>query len=140
AGHGTSIHLETFPEPDPAFAGSEASERVEQLLRLRDMAQTAIDTAVKSNQFKKREQAAVVFHLPADDPARAVLDAQPEEALEFLMVSTVSLADAGEASASVQVTVHEECPRCRRSIALVPDGELCARCAEVVEAMSIARP
>jgi hypothetical protein len=93
----------------------------------------AVDAAVKGEEFKKREHAAVVFHLPADDPARAVLESNPAEALEFLLVSKFSIEDAtGEASASVSATDESECPRCRRSIALEESSGLCVRCDEVV--------
>jgi isoleucyl-tRNA synthetase len=133
AGNRESVHLETFPEADAAFSGEEASPAIEQLGRLRDLGQVAVDAAVKGEEFKKREHAAVVFHLPADDPARAVLESNPAEALEFLLVSKFSIEDAtGEASASVSATDESECPRCRRSIALEESSGLCVRCDEVV--------
>ncbi|MDH4409566.1 MAG: hypothetical protein QE273_08105, partial [Verrucomicrobiales bacterium] len=79
--------------------------------------------------------AAVVFHLPADDPARAVLAESAGEALEFLMVSSFTVSDtAGEAKAAVAATSHAECPRCRRSLPLVASG-LCRRCEDVVAAL-----
>ncbi len=134
AGNETSVHLEKFPEPDPEFASGSASASVAQFTRLRDLAQVAIDAAVKAEEFKKREKAAVVFQLPADDPARPVLESHPEEALEFLMVSSYSVEDTdGEASASVTATSEEECPRCRRSLPLVAGVGLCGRCASVME-------
>jgi hypothetical protein len=74
--------------------------------------------------------------LPADDPARAVLAESAEEALEFLMVSSVTVSDtAGDAKAAVAATIHAECPRCRRSLPLVASG-LCERCEEVVAAFA----
>ncbi len=134
AGHEDSIHLETFPEADPAFSGSEASDAIAQLSRLRDLAQVAIDAAVKADEFKKRERAAVTFKLPAGDPAVVVLEAAPEEALEFLMVSSICVeATDGEAAASVSVSAEDECPRCRRSIPLAPSSELCPRCEGVMK-------
>jgi isoleucyl-tRNA synthetase len=130
-----SVHLELFPEPEAAHAGTTASDQIAQLSRLRDLAQVAIDAAVKADEFKKRESAAVVFHLPAGDPARTLLEGSREEALEFLMVSTFSIADTtGEAKATVAGTSHAECPRCRRSLPLVASG-LCQRCEDVVAAL-----
>ncbi len=140
AGHADSVHLEVFPEPDAAFASGEASLKVGQFGRLRDLAQVAIDAAVKADEFKKRERAAVVFHLPGDDPAREVLADSPDEAQEFLMVSAYSLADTtDEAHATVASTAHEECPRCRRSLPLVA-SQLCQRCDEVVVALAPVAP
>ncbi|MBU6179428.1 MAG: class I tRNA ligase family protein, partial [Verrucomicrobia bacterium] len=132
AGKTESVHLELFPEPESGYAGTAASDQIAQLSRLRDLAQVAIDAAVKADEFKKRECAAVVFHLPVDDPARAVLAESAGEALEFLMVSSFTLSEAaGEPKAAVSVTNHAECPRCRRSLLLVTSG-LCQRCEEVV--------
>ncbi|MEQ1839760.1 MAG: class I tRNA ligase family protein, partial [Verrucomicrobiales bacterium] len=137
AGHSTSVHLELFPEADPAFASDEATVKIAHLSRLRDLAQVAIDAAVKADEFKKRERAEVVFHLPTDDAARAVLNEAPEEALEFLMVSSISVESTdGPARATVAVTTHEECPRCRRSLTLHAGSSLCSRCDEVVVSLA----
>lgn len=141
AGHDRSVHLELFPEADPAFAGDEATVPIGHLTRLRDLAQVVIDAAVKADEFKKRERAAVVFHLPGDDAARTILVDAPGDALEFLMVSSFTVVDGdGPARATVAVTRHEECPRCRRSIELSPDGALCGRCEEVVAALPASAP
>jgi len=134
AGHDDSVHLETFPKTDPAHSGGEASGSVDELLRLRDLAQVAIDAAVKADEFKKRERAAVTFQLPSEDPARATLESSPEEALEFLMISSFTLETADEASATVAETTESECPRCRRSLALDPDSGVCDRCAAALDA------
>jgi len=136
AGHEGSVHLELFPEIDPGFAQATATAEVEKLVRLREMAQMAIDAAVKEDRFKKRERAAVVFHLPPEDPGREVLERAPEESLEFLMVSAFSVeTTTGEASATVDVTEEEECPRCRRSLPLAKDGMLCHRCHDAMAAL-----
>lgn len=132
AGHDTSVHLETFPEADPGYAGGEALEKVELLNGLRDLAQVSIDVAVKADQFKKRERAAVTFHLTPDSPSRKVLEEHSEEALEFLMLSSFSVEPGTEDTASVEVTRDEECPRCRRSLPL-EESSLCSRCDEVVQ-------
>jgi len=134
AGKKESVHLELFPEAEAADAGTAASDQIALLSRLRDLAQVAIDAAVKADEFKKRESAAVVFHLPADDPARVLLEASREEALEFLMVSDFAVSEGGsETKATVSATTHVECPRCRRSLPLVASG-LCQRCEDVVSA------
>ncbi|MCL4103682.1 UNVERIFIED_CONTAM: hypothetical protein GTU68_059761 [Idotea baltica] len=131
AGNTGSIHLELFPEADPAFAGDDATKLVEELTKLRDLAQIQIDAAVKDEQFKKREQAAVSFGMPAEHPVRDVLENQADEALEFLMVSRIGLGDAAdELIATASATDLGECLRCRRSI--LESGELCARCSEAM--------
>ncbi|MEM9280685.1 MAG: isoleucine--tRNA ligase [Verrucomicrobiota bacterium] len=134
AGYEKSIHLETFPQPDPDFAEQTATEAVEQLNRLRDLAQVAIDSAIKSEEFKKRERAAVTFSIPDNDPAKEVLDSFPDESCEYLMVSAFETTSAGEeASATVVETSYEECPRCRRSLPLASGSELCQRCFDVMQ-------
>ncbi len=131
AGNTSSIHLELFPEADPTFAGDNATKLVEELTKLRDLAQIQIDASVKDEQFKKREQAAVTFAMPAEHPVRDVLENQADEALEFLMVSRIGLGDAAdELTATSSATDLGECPRCRRSI--LESGELCARCSEAM--------
>ncbi|MCP5540360.1 MAG: isoleucine--tRNA ligase [Akkermansiaceae bacterium] len=133
AGNEGSVHLETFPEADPAFAASTAAtEKVAQLQRIRDAAQVAIDEAIKAGAFRKRERAAVVLELAADDPGRPLLTDARDDALEFLMLSDFRLVTGAQAEPKVTAaeTTDPECPRCRRSLALA--GELCPRCAEVI--------
>lgn len=134
AGHETSIHLETFPEPDSNFAGAEATEKIDTLSKLRDLAQVSIDAAVKSDQFKKRERAAVTYLLPEGSDSQKVLEEHPEEALEFLMVSSFTVEESKQEAATVLNTEEEECPRCRRSLPLEESG-LCSRCDEVVQTL-----
>lgn len=133
AGHDKSIHLESFPEPNPDFDGEDAIDAVQQLLRIRDAAQARIDESIKAGDFKKRERAAVEIALKAKDPARQLLEESRDDALEFLMLSDYTLADgdSDEPEVTVRETEHPECPRCRRSIPMA-NGELCERCAEVV--------
>lgn len=132
AGHDESIHLESFPHSDPEFSGTEATERVEQLSALRDLAQVSIDAAVKSDCFKKREQAAVTFRFESGSTLKAWLEENEDEALEFLMVSSIAVEEGDSSEASVDVTALEECPRCRRSIEKAPGSDLCGRCDEAM--------
>ncbi|CAN5304578.1 isoleucine--tRNA ligase [soil metagenome] len=131
-GHPESVHLQRFPDPDSAFAAREATDAIAHLHRLRDLAQVAIDAAIKEGKFKKRERAAVTLALPADDPARPILACSDEESLEFLMVSSLTLTEAKSPSATVAETTDPECPRCRRSLPLAPGHDLCPRCSGVV--------
>lgn len=133
AGHTTSVHLEKFPEADPNFTGGDATATIEQLSRLRDLAQVSVDAAVKADEFKKREQAAVTFHLPEGDPALPALTDFADEALEFLMISQFKIETGGvSATATVSLSPHDECPRCRRSVELLPVRGLCSRCDGVI--------
>ena len=131
AGNESSIHLEVFPEPDARYAGSEASAKIDTLGTLRDLAQVSIDAAVKSDKFKKRERAAVRFELEEGGACASVLTECPDDALEFLMISSFSIANGSKETATVEKTADEECPRCRRSLELEGSG-LCSRCDLVV--------
>ena len=136
AGHKTSVHIELFPEPDPEFAGDEATRKVELLSQLRDLAQVQVDAAIKENQFKKRERSSVAFTFPKDHPARELIKNELDDVLEFLMVSSISVEEdsAPEIVTSVAETDLPECPRCRRSIAVSSNHEeCCERCAEVIQ-------
>ena len=135
AGNKTSIHLESFPEVNSEFEGSEATEQIELLTALRDLGQVQVDAAIKDDQFKKRERSAVTFRLPKDHPSRDLLENHQDDVLEFLMVSTASLEKKAskELEAEVCETDLPECPRCRRSIAIAPNhDECCERCASVL--------
>jgi hypothetical protein len=98
---------------------------------VRDLANIAVDAALKAGQFKKRERADVTLVLPAGDPARPVLASHAGDALEFLMVARISVVDGDAAAASVAETTHPECPRCRRSLPL-EGGDVCARCRDAL--------
>ncbi|MBL9152098.1 MAG: isoleucine--tRNA ligase [Verrucomicrobiales bacterium] len=139
AGHSDPIHLETFPEADPSFAGDAATATVAQLLRLRDEAQIAIDEAIKAGHFRKRERADITFTVPADDPALPLLEGHRDEVLELLMVSRYSVVAGPALKATVVETAEPECPRCRRSLpvgALAAHPDLCDRCADVMLKLS----
>jgi len=139
AGHGQSVHLESFPAPDPDFAGSDAVDTIQELHRVRDAVQAKVDEAIKADRFKKRERAAATLFLGESDPSRKILEDHHEEALEFLMLSDVTVEphDAGELEVRVEETALPECPRCRRSVPRVTE-ELCARCDEVVQGLEVA--
>jgi isoleucyl-tRNA synthetase len=132
AGHKTSIHLEKFPDPDPDFAGTDAIEAVNQMLRLRDAVQGRIEESIQAGVFNKNERAAVTIGLAKEDPAREL---SGEELVEFLRVSScqikVSKAKVTPVVEAVE-TSHPECPRCRRSLPVGPD-QLCQRCSDVVQ-------
>lgn len=132
AGETESVHLQQFPEVDPRYATGEATALITQISRLRDLAQVAIDAAIKADEFKKRERAAVVFHLPEGDPGRDILENHATEVLEFLMVASISRHDCGgDPRATVSATQDPECPRCRRSLPIADTATgLCERCGE----------
>jgi isoleucyl-tRNA synthetase len=135
AGHKDSVHLETFPDPDPEFGGTDAIDAVTQLLRIRDAVQTKIEEAIQAGVLNKNERAAISLGLAKGDPALELLEERPEEVCEFLRVSRCE-AKVSRAKilpvVTVETTPDPECPRCRRSLPVGSD-QLCRRCSEVVE-------
>jgi isoleucyl-tRNA synthetase len=136
AGHASSVHLERFPDPDPAFAGSAARDTMARFLRLRDTVQPRIEEAIQAGTFNKNERARVAVTVPEDDPWLRLDDAERAELLDVLRVSECGFAVGAALEVQVTETAHPECPRCRRSLPVGADG-LCGRCSEVVEAFEV---
>ncbi|MCA1964329.1 MAG: isoleucine--tRNA ligase, partial [Prosthecobacter sp.] len=63
-GHSDSVHLEAFPQPNPAFASTEATAAVEDLLKARAVIQQAIEAARQAKQIGSNLEATVKLTLP----------------------------------------------------------------------------
>ncbi len=124
-----SVHEQDFPEPDPAFAGDEATRKIGRLLEIRHEVQQAVEAQVKAKAFKKNNEAAVKMVVKEGEVAYDLLNDEAF-AKEFFIVSAFEVSVGGEFSVEVTKSDHEMCPRCRRYEPLV-DG-LCERCAGVV--------
>ncbi len=138
SGKSGSIHLESFPDPDPAFAESTAGPVVEELLRLRGIIQQQIESARQAKTIGGNLEAAVALKTGSSSLPPEVLD-DGEALREFLILSDLTLeAGEGEASARVVKTEYAKCDRCWRHLPSVEAAAeddapaLCDRCAEVV--------
>jgi len=128
AGHEESVHLEDFPEPDPACASGEATAAVEKLLRLRALVQKEVEPLRQAKEIKGNADASVELSVSDEDDAGPILD-DPEALAEFLIVAKVSVTrGAAQSKAVVSVSPEEKCPRCWRRVPAVGDHGLCARC------------
>ena len=131
-----SVHLAEFPPPDPDFAGTEATDKVERLLKLRAAIEQKIDAARKDKVIGKSLEAAVTLKIA--DPAE--LDAllpDADDRREFFILSDLAVAQGGpEPSAEVARTDHQRCERCWRhlpEVGSVPGhDDLCGRCAGAI--------
>ncbi|MGB1128718.1 MAG: isoleucine--tRNA ligase [Haloferula sp.] len=125
-----SVHEQEFPEPDPHFAGDEATRKVNRLMEIRHEVQTAIEDQVKQKAFKKNNEAAVSLTVKEGEPVYDLLN-DAAFAKEFFIVAEFSVTPGSEFEVKVSKTGYGMCPRCRRYEPLESSG-LCARCDQVM--------
>ncbi len=136
SGKTESVHLERFPKPDTAFAGGEATETVNELMKARAAVQQEIEKARQEKTIGSNLEAAVQLSLP--DSPLLNNDLATDEALgEFLIVSDLKIVrGAPELGAEVKPTENAKCQRCWRHLSTVGSQAehpaLCDRCADVV--------
>jgi isoleucyl-tRNA synthetase len=137
AGHKDSVHEHDFPQPDPAFAGSEATMRIALLQSVRDEVQKAVDIERKGKVIGSNLEAAVKLEVPDNAEFNSLIEDR-ESVGEFLILSdfTVESLQGFLIKATVTRTSFQKCQRCWRHL---PDigvnakhPALCGRCAEVV--------
>jgi len=130
----TSIHLEDFPTVTDSE--TTATEKVEELLKIREIIQQAIEEQVKAKAFNKNNEAHITLTLPANSSVKAEL-LNREFATEFYIIAELDIVEGGEAdtyTATAQKTTYEMCPRCRRyEPRSKSNPDLCERCAKVLE-------
>ncbi|HRJ73275.1 MAG TPA: class I tRNA ligase family protein, partial [Terrimicrobiaceae bacterium] len=138
AGHPESIHLQSFPEAQPALRDEALEQDVEEWLKLRGIVyQQAVEPARQAKVIAKPMEASVSLEAPADVMARLRFDDTKAELEEFFIISELRCAPGAELSAKLEKSSHAGCARCWRylpsvgSVAAHP--ELCDRCAAAVE-------
>jgi isoleucyl-tRNA synthetase len=131
--HG-SVHLQEFPEAQDRHR--EATDKIEQLLRLRGVIGQAIERARQEKLIGNALEAAVVLQSDSD----VTMKIDKEELEEFFILSDLTVHQANEASASVMKTTHKKCARCWRHREYVGKSkahpDLCDRCENVVIRMT----
>ncbi|MFN0125698.1 MAG: isoleucine--tRNA ligase [Verrucomicrobiales bacterium] len=138
AGHTDSVHLEDFPDPDPAFETATSTPVVDALLLARESIQREVEKLRQAKLVGSNNEAAVTLHIPADHRLASLLDDAATVA-EFLIVSDLTLVPAaagGELRVQAALTSLPKCERCWRHLPNVgtcaAHPVLCRRCAEVV--------
>lgn len=130
SGKTTSIHIESFPQPDASLRDEALEARVDEWLKLRGVIyQQAIEPARQSKTLAKSLEGAVTLELP--EAQQAGLGAVAGELEEFFIVSELNLTVAPELRATVIRSGQTQCPRCWRHLPLVESG-VCDRCAEAL--------
>jgi len=128
---GKSVHLEEFPQS--RNRGSEATEQVSELLKLRAVIGQAIEKARQDKLIGNALEAAVVLKTNSDVTAKI----DKAELEEFFILSDLTIEQAKEAGATVTKTSYAKCARCWRHREYVGKSkthpDLCDRCEAVVE-------
>lgn len=136
-GHKDSVHLEDFPQPDPAFAGEDATGVVEQLIQVRGAIQQSIEKARQEKRIGSNLEASVELTLPTEKFTHDVFNHYPPME-EFFILSELSIVrvPGAEPFAEVKESEHCKCARCWKFLPSVGQHEtyadLCDRCAEAV--------
>ena len=128
----TSVHVQEFPQPQNR--NHEASDQVEELLRLRAVIGQAIENARQEKLIGNTLEARVVLSSNSDVTTRI----PKEELEEFFIVSDLTIQQAKEPSALVTKTPYQKCARCWRHRPTVGASkahpDLCDRCERAVSA------
>jgi isoleucyl-tRNA synthetase len=138
SGATVSIHVEEFPTARDR--GTEASEQVTELLRLRGVIGQALELARRQKLIGNSLEAAVLLRSDSE----VTRNMNKNELEEFFIVSDLTIEQSSEASASVTRTAFQKCVRCWRHRPNVggtdayPD--LCDRCATVVAGLTKSAP
>ncbi len=134
-GNSDSVHLEVFPQPNPAFPGSDATLAVTELLQARAIIQQAIEGARQEKKIGSNLEATVTLTLPEKGFTHPVFT-DNATLCEFFILSELTVTRGPELAAVVQVSPHQKCGRCWKH---VPDigtstehPTLCGRCVEAL--------
>ncbi|MBP7950475.1 MAG: isoleucine--tRNA ligase [Verrucomicrobiales bacterium] len=139
AGHPDSVHLEDFPAADAAFAGSDATETVGELLKIRSVLQQEIEKARQEKIIGSNLDAEVQITIPAGTAAEKALLSK-EDAAEFFILSDFALVSGDKLAVTARRSPHGKCDRCWKCLSSVGSHPahpaLCHRCAAVVVAQT----
>jgi isoleucyl-tRNA synthetase len=134
-GYTDSVHLQSFPQPNPAFPGSDATLAVNELLKVRGVIQQAIEKARQEKKIGSNLEATVALTLPAEGFDHPVFN-DPATLHEFLILSDLQITRGGDLAAVVQESTHCKCGRCWKYLpdvgANAEHPTLCGRCVEAV--------
>ncbi|NBV86944.1 MAG: hypothetical protein EBS01_11955 [Verrucomicrobia bacterium] len=135
AGHKESVHLEVFPEADPALRNTAVEKRFAQWLELRAVIAQAMEPARQQKLVGNGQEAAVTLEI-ADDALLAELTPFLGELEEAFILSNLELKKGALTVAHVVRNPNAKCSRCWRhkpSVGrLTVHPELCEDCHNVM--------
>ena len=135
AGHAPRHPPETFPVPDPAFAGTEATAEIEQLLKQRALSSSRRSKRPPGKTIGSNLEAEIVLTVP--DAATTPADLLDDEASvqRILHGRDPGCRPGRSLTATATRTGAGKCQRCWRHLPEVGRGpvpDLCSRCADVL--------
>jgi isoleucyl-tRNA synthetase len=137
-GRTSSVHLETFPDPDFKRLDEQAIAEVEALLSARTIVAQAVEFARQQKLIGNGLEAYVELELPEDSLLHGM---NATDVQEFLILSQLKLTVGPEPKATVAKTSQHRCDRCWRHLPTVgvqpQHPTLCDRCADVVSELAI---
>jgi isoleucyl-tRNA synthetase len=133
-----SVHLASFPEPDPAWADAKLSERWERLLKYRTQVQGVLEERRRDKVIGSSLEAHV--HLTTDMPTGRWLNVPGADLGALFIVSQVTVEPRPDATTDLTVSVtkstHGKCERCwnyREAVGQdAAHPTLCDRCVEAI--------
>jgi len=133
-----SIHLKTFPVPDPTLRDTALETEIAEWLKLRGVIAQSVEPARQQKLIGNALEAAVTLEI-SDAKQLESLQGRESELEEFLILSDLKLVAGPETKSNLVRTEYKKCARCWRHRAAVGTSEvhpdLCDRCEKVVGAL-----
>lgn len=132
----SSVHLQLFPKPDPAWENPDTIRNMDRLLELRGLISQTIEKTQKAGEIGSALEAKVTLAVPASD--RPLVDALSGDLEELFILSDLTVSPAETTKVTTKKTAAARCERCWRHKeevgASADHPTLCARCVEAVVA------
>ena len=134
----SSVHLQLFPEPDPAWTNPDAVRDMDRLIGIRARISQAVEKIQKAGGIGSALEARVVLTAPPSE--MPLLESLCSELEELFILSDLAVVSGEEAGVTAEKTSAARCERCWRhrdevgSHAAHPT--LCSRCEEAVAAVA----
>ncbi|MFA7235096.1 MAG: isoleucine--tRNA ligase [Terrimicrobiaceae bacterium] len=132
----SSVHLQLFPNPDPAWTNPEAIRDMNRLIEIRARISQTVEKIQKAGGIGSALEADVLLTVaPSDLPLLESLRAELEELFILSNLTVVSGDEAGVTATKTSTLRCERCWRHREDVgACLSHQTLCSRCAEAVVA------
>jgi isoleucyl-tRNA synthetase len=133
---GSSVHLQLFPVPDPAWTNPDAIHDMDRLIGIRARISQTVEKIQKAGEIGSALEARVVLAAPPSE--MSLLESLGSELEELFILSNLTVVSGDEASVTAEKTSAARCERCWRHRdevgSHVAHPTLCSRCEEAVVA------